>query len=75
MGHELKQKPMPVDEDSSSSDQEQELGEGLLLESSDNPWMKHVSYFMYYILHISIFSLLTNLTFFSSMLPNYIPIL
>ena len=45
MGHELKQKPVPVDEGSSNSDQEQEeLGEGLLLESSDNPWMKHVSY-------------------------------
>ena len=51
MGHDLKQKPMPVDEDSSSSDQEQELGEGLLLESSDNPWMKHVSYIMYCVSH------------------------
>ena len=38
MGQELKQKAMTVDEDSSSSDQEQEeLREGLLLESSDNP--------------------------------------
>ena len=49
MGQELKQKAMPVDENSSSSDQEQEeLGEGLLLESSDNPWMKHVSYIIPY---------------------------
>ena len=45
MGRELKQKLTPEDDDSSSSDQEvqEELGEGLLLESSDNPWMKHVS--------------------------------
>ena len=70
MGHELKQKPVPVDEDSSSSDQE--LGEGLLLESLDNPWMRHVSYIMYCILHISMFSLLTNFTIFSSMLPTFI---
>lgn len=46
MGHELKQKPTQVDDDSSSSDQEEqeELGAGLLLESSENPWMDHVSY-------------------------------
>lgn len=46
MGRELKQKPTEVDDDSSSSDQEEqeELGAGLLLESSDNPWMKQVSY-------------------------------
>ena len=43
MGRELKQKPMQVDDDSSSTEQE-ELGEGLLLESSENPWMDHVSY-------------------------------
>lgn len=43
MGHELKQKPTQIDDDSSSSDQEpEELGEGLLLESSENPWMDHV---------------------------------
>lgn len=48
MGRDLKQKPTLVDDDSSSSDQEvqEELGEGLLLESSENPWMKNVSYFM-----------------------------
>ena len=40
MGRELKQKPVTVDEDSSSSDQEQELGEGLLLECSDNTRIK-----------------------------------
>jgi len=45
MGHELKQKPIQVDDDSSSSDHEEqeELGAGLLLESSENPWMDNVS--------------------------------
>ena len=46
MGHELKQKPIQVDDESSCSDLEEkdELGEGLLLESSENPWMDHVSW-------------------------------
>ena len=53
MGRELKQKLTVADDASSSSDQEEleELGEGLLLESSDNPWMKHVSA-LYRICHI-----------------------